>query len=224
MENKSYCRENFAGIATEVHRKVVGGMWSEIGKLQFDFLIRQGLQPDMKFLDVGCGCLRGGVHFIKYLNTGNYYGIDANQYLIDTGYEQELDIVALQEKMPRSNLLVNATFQAHLFGVDFDFALAQSVFTHLPFNSIRHCLLELAKCMKLGGKFYATFFECLPNQSIETEIIHQPGSKTTYLDRDPYHYWVKDFSYCIEGLPWKMDYYGEWQHPRAQKLLCFTKI
>jgi hypothetical protein len=211
-------------IADGLHREFVGGMWDEVGKLQFNFLVKQGLQPYMKILDVGCGCLRGGVYFINYLNAGNYYGIDINESLINAGYEKELDIIGLKEKMPRSNLLVNASFQAYLFGVYFDFALAQSVFTHLPFNHIRRCLIELAKCMKLGGKFYATFFECPPNQPIETEITHQPGSRTTYLDQDPYHYWLRDFSYCIKKLPWEIDYFGEWQHPRAQKILCFTRI
>jgi hypothetical protein len=224
MKNDLYNREIFARIADGAHRNSVGGMWDEIGKLQFEFLVSQGLKPSMKLLDVGCGCLRGGVHFINYLNAGNYYGIDSNQYLLNAGYEKELDIVGLKEKLPRTNLLVNTNFQFHLFGVDFDFALAQSVFTHLPFNSIRLCLIELAKCMKLGGKFYATFFECPPSQSIEAEIIHQPGSKITYPDRDPYHYWLRDFSYSIERLPWRIDYYGEWQHPRAQKILCFTKL
>jgi hypothetical protein len=52
----------------------VGGMWEEIGKLQLDFLVNQGLRPTHKFLDIGCGTLRGGRHFIRYLDAGNYAG------------------------------------------------------------------------------------------------------------------------------------------------------
>ena len=40
------------------HRESVGGMWDEIGCLQFEFLKKQGLLPEHKFLDVGCGSLR----------------------------------------------------------------------------------------------------------------------------------------------------------------------
>jgi hypothetical protein len=44
---------------TEDHRRCVGGKWDEIGKLQIDFLKEQGLEKNMKFLDIGCGSLRG---------------------------------------------------------------------------------------------------------------------------------------------------------------------
>lgn len=205
------------------HRELVGGMWDEVGQLQLDFMLKQGLQPDMALLDVGCGCLRGGIHFIRYLNAGNYYGIDINKSLIDAGYEIELSLTALTEKIPRSNLLVNDHFQASLFGVDFDFAIAQSLFTHLPLNHIKRCLIELSKCVKSGGEFYATFFEALPGEPIEKEIVHQPGGITTYLDKDPYHYRVQDFLWCIEDLPWEIFHYGDWQHPRGQRMLRFVR-
>ncbi len=38
----------------------VGGLWDEIGQLQFDFLRAKGLLPRHKLLDFGCGSLRGG--------------------------------------------------------------------------------------------------------------------------------------------------------------------
>jgi len=205
------------------HRDIVGGLWDEIGKLQFDFLLQQGLKPNMKLLDVGCGCLRGGLHFIHYLNAGNYYGIDSNESLINAGYEIELGLTKLQEKMPRTNLLVNEQFQAGLLGVTFDCAIAQSVFTHLPMTSINLCFIELAKCVKPGGKIYASFFEVTPEEDIDNAIMHQPGGIITYPDKDPYHYRIQDFLKSIEDLPWKMFFYGDWQHPRGQKMLEFVK-
>jgi SAM-dependent methyltransferase len=208
---------------SESHRELVGGMWDEVGKLQLDFMIQQGLKPYMTFLDVGCGCLRGGIHFIRYLNAGNYYGIDISKSLIDAGYEIELSLAALQEKMPRNNLLVNEHFQASAFGVNFDFAIAQSLFTHLPLNHIKRCFIELAKCVKPGGEFYATFFEAPSHEPIEKEILHPPGGIISYLDKDPYHYRAKDFLWCIEDLPWKMVHYGDWQHPRGQRMLRFVR-
>ena len=50
---------------TEDHRRCVGGKWDEIGKLQTDFLKEQGLEKNMKFLDIGCGSLRGGRRTLK---------------------------------------------------------------------------------------------------------------------------------------------------------------
>ena len=49
----------------------------------------------------------------------------------------------LQAKCLRENLLVNGAFKASLLKVQFEFAIAQSVFTHLPLNSIRRCFVEL---------------------------------------------------------------------------------
>ena len=56
------------------HRDVIGGLWEELGQLQLDFMIREGLKPHHKLLDIGCGSLRGGIHYIRYLDVGNYVG------------------------------------------------------------------------------------------------------------------------------------------------------
>ena len=79
------------------HRELIGGLWDELGALQFDFMTAQGLRPDMKFLDLGCGCLRGGVRFIHYLEPGNYYGLDANASLLRSGREVDLPTLSSAE-------------------------------------------------------------------------------------------------------------------------------
>jgi hypothetical protein len=66
-------------VAAGQQRRIVGGEWDEIGRLQFDFLKGAGLKLRHVLLDVGCGRLRGGVHFVAYLERGNYVGIDINQ-------------------------------------------------------------------------------------------------------------------------------------------------
>jgi SAM-dependent methyltransferase len=202
---------------------MIGGMWEELGQLQFDFLVRQGLAPDMLLLDVGCGCLRGGIHFIKYLDSGNYYGLDLNQPLLDAGYDEEVTAAGLQARLPRENLICDSQFAFERFGKSFQYALAQSVFSHLPLNHIRLCLIKLAACIAKGGRFYATFFVSPPGHAIELPLLHEPGGVVTHPHRDPYHYTVEDLTWCAKGLPWKVDYLGEWNHPRAQKMILFTK-
>ena len=54
----------------------IGGHWEALGKLQFDYLVANGLKPGHRLLDIGCGTLRGGRHFIRYLAPGGYTGID----------------------------------------------------------------------------------------------------------------------------------------------------
>ncbi len=45
------------------HRNAIGGYWDEMGKLQYNFLLEQGLKPRQILMDIGCGSLRGGYPF-----------------------------------------------------------------------------------------------------------------------------------------------------------------
>lgn len=204
-------------IAMAKHREMVGGMWEEIGHLQFEFLKLRGLLPEHTFLDVGCGSLRGGVHFIRYLNTGNYYGLDINSSLIEAG-KMELASVGLSDKQP--NLLVNDKFEFSRFTVQFDFALALSVFTHLFINHIARCLVEVQNVLNPEGKFYATFFQA-PHPAHLSPILHQPGNVTTNYDSDPFHYSYEEMKVLEENAGLVTELIGDWQHPRSQKMLCF---
>ena len=206
------------------HRGLVGGMWEEIGKLQLDFLISQGLLPAMKLLDIGCGCLRGGVHFVSYLESGNYYGIDGLQQLLDAGMDVEIPALGLTERLPRENLLCDWDFSAARFGVGFDIAIAQSVFTHLPLNHIRQCLSRIAPAMKSGSRFFATMFAAPDADAWHEPLRHEPGGITTFPTRDPYHYCFEHLEMCAESRQWKFDVIGQWGHPRDQQMVCFTRL
>ncbi len=205
------------------HRIVIGGMWDEIGALQISFLKQRGLKPHHSLLDIGCGSLRGGIHFVEYLDSGNYFGMDINQSLLDAGYEIELKNLGLQEKLPRRNLLCDGDFEIERFGRTFDFALALSVFTHLPLNHIRVCLEKLAPCMSKGGEFYATYFETLVAQPIHQPRVQPLGKVTTYATRDPYHYRLTDFHWLAPSQGWRVDEVIEFDHPRGQKMLRFNR-
>jgi SAM-dependent methyltransferase len=204
------------------HRDFVGGKWDELGKLQFDFLLSQGLTPDMRLIDIGCGALRAGVHFIKYLNPGNYYGIDANGSLLEAGYEIELAKAGLQKLIPRERLMEDRSFRVSTFGTLFDYGIAASVFTHVMLNHIRVCLIEVSKAMKQGGKFFATYFDCPIDTPIEFEMKHASGF-LTFPEKDPYHYRFEDFKYLASNLPLEAHYIGEWGH-KHQKMICFVKL
>lgn len=211
-------------LQTSGHRGAIGGLWDQIGQLQFAYLRGQGLLPDMRLLDLGCGCLRGGVHFIRYLNAGNYYGIDLSQQLLDAGYDIELKREGLQERMPRQNLRQSGGFEAAPFGVSFDAALAVSVFTHLPLNHIRLCLARLAGTMEPGACFYATAFVLPEDLPWQLPHRHSPGGITTHPEQDPYHYQAADLEHACRGLPWKLQRIEDWNHPRNQKMCVFERL
>lgn len=205
-------------IAAEQHRKSVGGRWDEVGHLQFDYLVGKGLMPDSYLLDVGCGALRGGVHFVRYLEPGHYFGIDVNSSLLRAGLEHELPQAGLDGRLPAENLRATERFECD-FGVSFDFALAQSLFTHLPLNHIRLCLYRLAQVMQPGGRLYATFFEIPENHPFD-----EPWGKR-HPERDPYQYFAADLEWAAASIgDWEFRYIGDWGHPRGQRMVEYRRL
>jgi SAM-dependent methyltransferase len=208
-------------VAEGHHRDVIGGLWDEIGRLQFDFLVENGLQHEQRLIDIGCGCLRGGVHFVEYLDIGNYFGTDISQALLDAGHAVELPQRGLQARVDKSQLRCGDSFNFGAFGTSFDVALAQSLFTHLSANSIRLCLTRLAQTMAIGGRFYATFF-IVPDDHPFGEPFRHPGLDGSTNDHaDPYHYRFRDICRLCTSLPWRPALIGEWGHPRGQQMVLF---
>lgn len=206
------------------HRLVVGGMWEEMGELQLGFMKRRGMLPHHRLLDIGCGSLRGGVRFVEYLEAGNYYGFDINAPILDAGYEREiLTRPDLAAKLPRENLAVIDDFDASGFGQAFDFAIAQSVFSHFTMNTIRICMERLHTAMAEGGVLCATYFRMPDGQPSGEPVRHTPGGVTSYGNRDPYHYRPDDMRFLIAGLPWELVDEMAWDHPRDQRMLIFRK-
>ncbi len=219
--NSKYDREELSAedIRQKRHREFVGGMWEQVGRLQLDYLISRGLKPEHRLLDVGCGSLRGGLHFIDYLATGNYYGIDVNPSLIKAA-EVELTEAGLTAKAPK--LIVNGEFAFDRLGDSFDMAVAVSVFTHLPRDQIVRCLKSAASVLGPNAAMYATYFEA-PGDAWVDEILHQPGGIVTHHDMNPYHYSRKEVSRMAElgGLSASFD--DTWRHPRAQQMAVFQR-
>jgi len=202
------------------HRKCVGGKWEEIGKLQIDFMKNQGLRPEMKFLDIGCGSLRGGRHFINYLNPHKYYGIDCNQSLIDLGRKKELGINFW--KVRDLNFMVSEYFEFDKFSKIFDTALAFSVFTHLPPIYLELCLHKLSKVFRKGSRFYATFWLCDESLDFDSPLKQCDDIVPTHSFKDPFHYKLSTIDKCLSNK-WTYKIIDDFIHPRNQKMICFLK-
>lgn len=201
--------EGEAGIRELGHRRYVGGRWEEIGRLQFEFLRARGLRPEHLFLDVACGALRAGVHLVPWLEAGHYHGIEKEAELVRLGLEEELDPGVRAEKTPR--LLVDATFRFERFGVRFDHALANSLFTHLPAPMIATCLERLRPALVPNGVFHASFFE-----------VRRPvRNDARPHDHGDFHYTRSELEALGRAAGWRCEYLGAWGHPRGQRMMAF---
>ena len=216
MKLNNYCDGRFTAedMAEGKHRTDVGGMWEELGTLQFAWLMSAGLKPAHRFLDIGCGCLRGGVHFIGYLKPGHYYGIDVDSTLLQAGVA-ELKAAGIPDRAP--HLRTSDQFDFGAFAVRFDFALAFSVFTHLPINNITRCMAEAARVLAPEGKFFATYFEAPASVGI-ADIQHSPEGIVTHFDRDPYHYSREEIAWMARRAGLHVRFRDDFVHPRKQKM------
>ena len=203
-------------IAKNKHRTYVGGRWDHAATHQRDFLIQQGLHPQHRFLDVACGSFRAGRAFIDYLDPGKYYGIDINVDLLEAGYERELTDDQ-RSRLPVENLHATDRFDCD-FGVQMDMAIAQSLFTHVSLNHVRLCMYRVAKVMRPGGKFYATFNE----QPRDAAVDSLQGKRAT--ERNPFWYYRQDLRWASSFGPWSFRYIGDWGHPRKQKIVELTRL
>jgi len=198
-------------LAKEGHRQFVGGLWEEIGELQFDFLVKQGLRPNHVLLDIACGSLRAGRLLIPYLGAGNYLGIDKHADLIEAGKAKEVDQDALKSRHPE--FVVSDSFAFERFSKPPDFCIAQSLFSHLDKHDIDLCFKNLSAFVKPGCRFFATYH----GSSIPVPQIGKSHS-------------VRAFFYARRAMEafgsrwdWESRYIGDWGHPRAQVMVEYVK-
>jgi SAM-dependent methyltransferase len=204
------------------HRRTIGNLprWEMLGDLQFEYLKERGLEPHHFLLDVGCGPLRGGVRFIDYLEPGRYYGVEKDEAVLEEARRVELPRHGLEHKDP--TLVAMADFDFRRLGQTFDYAIAQSVFTHLPLNNIIRCLVRMEDALHEGGRFYATIWEN-PEGKRNLEDIRQSDHKVTHFDSDSFHYDFATFEWIADGTGLSVEHLGRWGHPQNQVMLLFTK-
>jgi SAM-dependent methyltransferase len=198
--------EGRAGVGVLGHRAYIGGRWEEIGRMQFEFMLERGLRPEHVLLDVACGALRGGVHFIEYLSPGHYLGIDKERSLIRRGLAKELPAQVREEKRPE--FVISSSFEFERFSKRPDFAIAQSLFSHLTASDIERCLSKLRPFVAPGHEFYATF---LAGDSARNPSRSHPQRL--------FRYEPSELAAMGDRHAWRCEYIGDWGHPRGQVMM-----
>lgn len=113
-------------------------LFEPVGRLQLATLIQEGLSPQSKLLDVGCGCLRAGYWLMHFLDSGCYFGIEPNVGMLEKGIQYVVEPDLLKGKSPQFDS--NDQFDFSVFGVKFDAILARSVWTHTSKSQIQQML------------------------------------------------------------------------------------
>lgn len=172
-------------LARGKHRDIIGGRWDETGIIQMQMLLAEGLKPQHRLLDIGCGPLRTGCRLVPYLNPGNYWGTDLSGDLMRQGYRQELT-EGDRARLPRSQLVEDRDFSFPGIPDGFDYLLCFAVFTHLPLNHLRRGLVQVGRRFARFEKFLFTVF-LAPDAAASLGPVRQPDGVVTHDIRPPYH-------------------------------------
>lgn len=158
MRNLSESQAKVLQPASEHYTAYVGppDQYDYMGGTQFALLFLLGLRENHTLLDFGCGSLRAGRLLIPYLNSGNYYGIEPNAWLIEDALKRQLGGM---ERLKNPHFSHSDSFEADVFGKTFDFILAQSIFSHSGPALTRKALQSFARSLQAEGLCVVTFRE-----------------------------------------------------------------
>jgi cyclopropane fatty-acyl-phospholipid synthase-like methyltransferase len=124
--------------------------------MTFNLLTTLGLRQHHSLLDIGCGSLRIGRLLIPYLNRGKYFGVEPNEWLVDEGIRRELGETLVQIKRP-TFFFSDSPDTIAQSKISFNFALAQSIFSHCGLDLIQAWLSAISRSLAQDGALFATF-------------------------------------------------------------------
>lgn len=174
--------------------------WDFMGATQFRLLTTLGLREHHKVLDVGCGSLRAGRFIIAYLEPGNYCGIEPNTWLIEDGIRNEVGESLIAIKKPRFNN--SNDFETTSFGEEFDFIVAQSIFSHAGPDMVINALENFRAVLSEDGLILATFIHTddAPDMKVEKEGWSYP--ECTSYRKASVENLIRDAKLVGRALPW----------------------
>lgn len=167
-----------------------------MGATQFRLLCALGLREHHKLLDFGCGSLRAGRLFLPYLNTGCYFGLEPNAWLIKNAIKNVFGQGLINIKKPV--FLYHDTFTCREFDQEFDYILAQSIFSHTGLDLARKILTEFSATIRPDGIVALTMIH-EERDSKETGWIY-PGC--VGFTPDTINRTIKNAGFKCTEIPW----------------------
>ncbi|XP_052193376.1 uncharacterized protein LOC127801901 [Diospyros lotus] len=134
-------------LLVEEHHSNYGEPWAG-GRDVFEFLAESShLTPDAHVLEIGCGTLRVGLHFIRYLNPGNFHCLERDELSLMAAFRYELPSQGLLHKRPL--IVKGEDMEFTKFGSGmYNLIYASAVFLHMPDKLVWVGLERLANKLK----------------------------------------------------------------------------
>jgi SAM-dependent methyltransferase len=135
------------------YRAAVGNAddWERHGQVQFQFLKSQGLKPEHRLTEIGCGTGRLARKVVPYLQNGHYLGVDLSPLAIAA-------VKQLSEEegwiAQRPLFMVSSVPPAHPAA---DYLWCFSVSVHLPVEEWRAVVLCAAAAMHDDSQFLFSY-------------------------------------------------------------------
>ena len=172
-----------------------------IAAMAFNLLTTLGLRQHHSLLDIGCGSLRIGRLLIPYLNRGKYFGVEPNEWLVAEGIRRELGDTLVQIKQP-TFFFADSPDTISQPKVAFDFALAQSIFSHCGLDLIKSWLSAISRSLAANGALIATFL-----------IGDEDSAQTGWIYPDCVNYRPATLERAAKDVNLRFEIL-DWKHPR----------
>jgi len=151
-------RHGFLGVPVET--------FEDAGRRQFIALLNEGLCPESKVLDIGCGCLRTAYWLIRFLDPGGYHGIEPAHRRVEYGLHHLFTPELVMAKQPRFDF--NPHFDSSVFATKFDYFLAGSIWTHASKSQIKATLESFLRDSIPTSVFLTSYLPALnPNDDYQ---------------------------------------------------------
>lgn len=193
-----YYQDRLDGELRRLGDRVTAADHFEGGKRHLDFLKEQGLRPEHRVLDYGCGFMRLGVHLAKYLRPGNYVGLDISAARLERGRAHAAEFGVATGSFTLHH--VSDCKLSELTGQKFDVVWAKSVLTHMPKADIEELLIHLKPVLASGGRFFFTFQPAKPAIAKVVDYFYPADEMRLMCNRAGYHFaLVTNWNRITEG-------------------------
>jgi len=172
-----------------------------VAAMAFNLLTTLGLRQHHSLLDIGCGSLRIGRLLIPDVHRGKDVGVEPNKWLVDEGISRELGETLVEIKRPTFFFSDSPDAIAQT-KTAFDFALAQSIFSHCGLDLIKGWLSAISRSLAQDGALVATFL-----------VGEEDSAQTGWIYPECINYRPATLERAAEDVNLRFEIL-DWKHPR----------